>query len=229
MRLPATLALTLLVATPALADEVVLKDGQRIEGVAREVGDEIEVQLDFGTVSFAKSEVASVKRGATRIAELSERRAALRSGDVEGLYRLGVWAERHELHSQSRAIWREVIDASPDHMAARQALGFRKHEGRWLTEDEYMTAQGLVRFEGKWMKPEAVAQLQAAAKARAEQAEKRREQERIASLERQVAEAKAESERARRAAEAKKTEQVLVVPYYGWPIGTPIRGGGVRR
>jgi len=38
--------------------------------------------------------------------------------------------------------------------------GFRKYEGRWMTEDEIKEAQGLVKFKGKWIKKEDLAVMQ---------------------------------------------------------------------
>ncbi|MEM7676631.1 MAG: hypothetical protein AAF449_11575, partial [Myxococcota bacterium] len=46
------------VAGVAKADTVILKDGQRIDGVVVEEGKTVKIKLDVGTISFAASEVA---------------------------------------------------------------------------------------------------------------------------------------------------------------------------
>jgi DNA replication initiation complex subunit (GINS family) len=51
-------------------------------------------------------------------------------------------------------VYQKIIAAEPDHEEARTALGYQRHQGKWLTQDEINEAQGLVRHKGKWMTPE---------------------------------------------------------------------------
>src|SRR5204862_4833854 len=44
----------LAMATAALADEVVLKNGSAFSGIVREEGDRVVVEMDFGTMAFKK-------------------------------------------------------------------------------------------------------------------------------------------------------------------------------
>ncbi len=57
------------------------------------------------------------------------------------------------LASELRPLWGRVLELDPDHEPARRALGFRRHQGAWLLEDEFHAAIGQVKFEGRWMDP----------------------------------------------------------------------------
>lgn len=218
MRLFTVLLLPTLIAAPVWADSVVLKDGDRLEGIVTEKGDEVEIRMDLGTVSFAKSDVASIERGATLLSELEARAKKLKREDVEGHYRLGLEAEQRGLGSLARSLFREALEQSPEHKGARAALGYRLHEGRWLTEDEFMSSQGYLKRQGQWVTAEAARAIDdAEAKRRAVwEAERRREtdEKKIAALEKQVAEARAEAARAEERARAKPLYPSYV-PVYG--------------
>jgi hypothetical protein len=155
------LSASFLTLASARADELTLKDGEKIEGVVVDSGDEVVVHLDFGDIGIAKSEVASIRRGDTPLSELAARRAKIGARDVKGLLDLALWVEQNGLSTNARAIYREVIAIEPGQEHARAVLGYRKKDGQWLTEDEFNTASGLVRHEGRWMRPEEKAALEA--------------------------------------------------------------------
>ncbi|MFO0726831.1 MAG: hypothetical protein U1E65_23805 [Myxococcota bacterium] len=187
------LLLPMLISGAARADTVVLKDGDRLEGIVTERQDEVELRMDMGTVTFAKADVASIERGGTVLAELEARAARLKTEDAEGHYRLGLEAEHRGLGSFARAMFRETIASSPDHKGARAALGYRLHEGKWLTEDEFMSSQGYLKREGQWVTADAAKAMdEADAKRRAQWEDRQRresDERRLVALERQAAEA----------------------------------------
>lgn len=231
-------------ALDARADFVVLADGERIEGVVTERGDEVIVQLDFGTLSIAKADVASIERAPSALSALEAKRSKLAAGDVEGLYRLALEAEKSGLSARSRGLFREVLDAAPEHKGARAALGYRKHEGRWLTEDDFMRSRGYVQHGGQWVTADAAAALERAELERRAQAVEERRQddqrERIARLEREVAEARIAAARAERGAALSDDLSYAYVPVWG-PAGYTVErvnqsgsltisiGGGAHR
>lgn len=212
------LLLPTLMAGPIWADTLVLKGGDRLEGIVTERGDEVEIRMDLGTVSFSRSDVASIERGATVLSELEARAKKLKREDVEGHYRLGLEAEQRGLGSLARSLFREALEQSPEHKGARAALGYRLHEGRWLTEDEFMSSQGYLKRQGQWVTAEAARAIDdREAKQRAVwEAERRREtdEKKIAALEKQVAEARAEAAKAEERAKARPLYPSYV-PIYG--------------
>lgn len=215
----AAVLLATLCVSPAWADVVVLKDGERVEGIVEERGGEVVVRLDFGSITFERSEIARVEKGQTALGDFERRRAALAPRDAEGRYRLGLEAEKQGLDALARALHREVLELSVDHKGARAALGYRRHEGAWLTEDEYMLGQGYVRQGGAWITREAAAALAQAEEARrareAEQQARLASEARIQRLEAEVAAARQEAATA--AARAAEREVPLVpawTPYW---------------
>lgn len=197
------LAMALVSAVPvaARADVVVLKDGERVEGIVAERGGQVEVRLDFGTISFDRSEIDRVEKSSTPLGTVEARHAALPPRDVEGRYRLALEAEKAGLDAFARGLYREVIELSADHKGARAALGYRRQDGAWMTEDEYMTSQGYVRHSSGWITRDAALALEKAESdrrlAEAEAAVRRAEAARLNLLEAEVAAARADAAAAR--------------------------------
>jgi len=229
----AAVLLATLGSSPAWADVVILKDGERVEGIVEERGAEVVVRLDFGSITFERSEIARVERGDTPLGAFEQRRAVLGPRDAAGRYRLGLEAEKQGLDALARALYREVLELSVDHKGARAALGYRRHEGAWLTEDEYMLGQGYVRQGGAWITREAAAALAQAEEARrareAEQQARLASEARIQRLEAEVAAARQEAATA--SARAAEREVPLVpawIPYWTGERWAHKPGAGVR-
>ncbi|MBI3097854.1 MAG: hypothetical protein HYY93_06350 [Planctomycetes bacterium] len=147
---PGLAALMALALLPAgAADVVTLRNGSRFEGQVTESGDRVSVRVDSGCLSFPRSSVAGIERRASPLDVLAERRASLAPGDAPGHYALGCWARREGLTAAAREEFEAVIESDPDHAGAREALGFRLVEGRWLTEEEWRAGQpGLSESQG---------------------------------------------------------------------------------
>jgi hypothetical protein len=141
------LSLLLLLA----ADVVVLADGQQIEGVVAEEGDQISVALDFGSVSFARSEVVEIRRGSTRLHEFQQRRAKLDPNDVAGRIALAKWAEENGMTDGARELYREVLVLKPSDPTAKRKL---------TTEEDRLIASGHVRYGGTWVTREEAERLE---------------------------------------------------------------------
>ncbi|MBI4565465.1 MAG: hypothetical protein HY716_12295 [Planctomycetes bacterium] len=187
-----------LLRVPARADEVVLRNGARFEGRVTESASSVVVELDYGTITLRRSDVARIHRGPSALDELERRAAALRPGDVEGRYRLARWAAERDLLTRARKLFEEVVVREPDHAGARAALGYRRHEGRWMTEVEIRAAEGFVRFRGRWvLESEADAILKREAERGAEEARRAE----LELLRTRMLEAEAAANRARAAVE----------------------------
>jgi hypothetical protein len=75
---------------------------------------------------------------------------ARRLEDPAAVRRLA-YAYTDRLGEDLRPIWRHLLLLEPDDADARRALGFRRLDGAWVTEEEFQVAQGNVRFEGEWI------------------------------------------------------------------------------
>jgi hypothetical protein len=82
-------------------------------------------------------------------------------------FALGLWCREKGLLPEATAQFREAVRIDPEMAGARDALGDRKVDGRWVSSAESMRCKGLVQFEGRWVLPEEKAVLAAPAEERA--------------------------------------------------------------
>ncbi len=203
------------------ADTVVLNNGGKIEGIVTEEGDWYLVEMDAGTARIRRSEVATVLDRKTTLEEYREKAAKLAENDAQGHYQLGMWCKSIGLARCARLEFRKTIVANPDHAEARKELGYVKHEGAWMTEEQAMTAKGFVRYEGAWI-PREERDLRESLKAKEKleaQVRKAEAEARKAEMETKLAQAKRELAEAQRdLAEARQRRDLSAyneVPYYG--------------
>ena len=114
--------------------------------------------------ALALAILASSDAGDLSTAYLEKSVAAATAADR---YALGLWCKEKNLLPESAAQFREAVRLDPDHAAAREALGDRKADGKWVPAEEAMERKGLVRHDGRWMLPEEKAILAAPAEERA--------------------------------------------------------------
>lgn len=220
---PLSLALVAaLWAGPAQADVVVLVGGETIEGIVRQTETQVIVELDIGTLTLDKASVREIRKSNTKLDELRARRQKIASNDPDGLFELASWAQANGLHTQAHALCKEILKLDDGHRGAWTMLGFRAHEGRWLTEEEYMAATGHVRYRGAWLEAKEAERLE---EARRERETARAKEARLTAMELSVkqaqleaAEARAEAERARREAESAQESRWMMTGGMGfWP------------
>ena len=144
----ASLAVLGLAAT-AVADEVILKNGQTLEGVVIEREEKVIIELENGTVTLDKSQVKEIVGKSTAAQEFEERRKSAATADEH--YELGQWAAARGLKQRAGDQYRRAVALEPGHAPARKQLGFFEHEGRWLTEEQYMALKGFTEYEGRWV------------------------------------------------------------------------------
>ena len=139
---PAAALLLLSVAAPrAAADSFLLRDGTQVEGeVLRAFKDEAdrvdrwEVRTVKGVRILAAAEVRTRKDGGGpwpwRVFE--EKFAFVDSKDARDNYELGLWARERGLESEAVRAFRRAIEADPDHVKARTALGHQRVGEAWV-------------------------------------------------------------------------------------------------
>ncbi|MCU0727589.1 MAG: hypothetical protein MUE73_17665 [Planctomycetes bacterium] len=134
MRMASLAALTfLLLAGPALADTLHLKDGTKFEGqVISDSGGILRFRTAGGVLEFAKDKVDRVEKGKTRAEEFAERRKAIPEGDVPALLDLARWCAEEKLPAQRRKTLQEIVRLCPDHPETRRDLGQAHSKGAWV-------------------------------------------------------------------------------------------------
>jgi hypothetical protein len=204
------LSLALLAVAPAVADEVILRNGGRITGVVVErTPATVVIETGPGRVTLPMSRVERIVDGRSAIGTFGERAANLEAGDVEGWAALARWAEDHELLTQARGAWQRVLAIDPHHPEANAGLGRVSFGGVWMSPEDAYRARGYVEFEGRWLTP---AEHEAAVRERAA--------DQAAMLEAREADARVREAEARaREAEARAAEAAAG---YGQSDGIPL-------
>lgn len=192
------LAIVLVLASPAAADELLLKNGAVLNGVVKEEGDRYILEVDFGTMSIPKSQVKSVRRSEDPIQEFEAKR--VKAATAQEHFDVGLWARQKELHTRAGDMFKRAITLDPEHEGARKALGYEKFDGKWMTTDEAMVARGFVKHRGEWLKKETVEKF------RSDEKELQIERERAATAER-LAQLQKDVELARLAVERERIER----------------------
>ena len=99
---------------------------------------------------------------------------------ARGLLRLAEDMKRGRFpEAERQAVLGKALEAAPDDRGVHLALGEVERDGSWVTlaearerdaraEEEAMSARGLVRYDGRWITPTAMAAIEQAAAAREE-------------------------------------------------------------
>jgi hypothetical protein len=139
-------------------DLFVLENGGQIEGELINKDESPRQRYVIKTASGAqvtldKSQVKKVVR--RRPEEVEYERIRDKYPDtVEGQWALAEWCKQHRLSSQRKVHLRRVVELDPEHVGARRALGYARIDGKWMTEEEIMTARGYVRVGSRWKLPQ---------------------------------------------------------------------------
>jgi hypothetical protein len=145
-----------LVLASARADVVHLEGGGKIRGtIIEETPTRVIVRTAAGSTHVVRrDEIARIERELGADQEFEQRWKAIAEGDANGFYELGKWAVQKQLKEQAERAFKKAISIDPEHGGAREALGHRKHNGRWYDEAGYKKAvEGLVEWNGQWVTP----------------------------------------------------------------------------
>ncbi len=143
------------------ADDLVLKNGNRISGIVEKNGDQYRVENAATTVTVPAGKVKKVVSSPSPWKEFRRKRKELREKEnptAKEYVHLAEWAGKQDFHFRRRELLQNAIEKDPDNKKARKALGFVKYEDEWMSHDEMMRRRGFRRFEGKWL-PEETAKV----------------------------------------------------------------------
>jgi endonuclease/exonuclease/phosphatase family metal-dependent hydrolase len=159
----AAVALLLPLAFPALADRVLLTNGEAFEDVlVVEAGEQIRIRLEGGEMRLSKSQVQSIEKAGSPFATFLERRGALEAaaeataGDWVDLAR---WALARNLKHSARAAALEAarLDSRAGGLEpVLEGFGFvlDPDTETWMPLAQHMARRGLVLYGGEWMRRE---------------------------------------------------------------------------
>jgi hypothetical protein len=129
-------------ALPAVADTVTLKDGTVLEGRVVETKDTVEVYTKGQRRILPRSKVKTVATKATRY---QAKRDALDPKRLRDCLALAKWCDSQRLRKNAREVRKLLLKHHPNHAPTRSLLGYVRHEGRWITRDQYMESLNLVK------------------------------------------------------------------------------------
>jgi len=86
--------------------------------------------------------------------DYAQRAASIEKDDANAQFQMALWCAEHGLKVESRKHHRMVVVLKPDHRASRRALGFESIGGRWVSGKDKMRAKGFVKHDGVWLTPE---------------------------------------------------------------------------
>ncbi len=138
----------------ALADVIHLEGGGKVRGeIVRQTDREVIIKTPAGLSVIPRDEIASIEKASDPKADYAKKAKALRSSQkADAHFELGMWAKKKKLVDESKESFRRAIELDHDHEDARAELGYRKHAGKWLDEEEYkQDVLGLVWFDGQWV------------------------------------------------------------------------------
>lgn len=195
-------------AATARADVVTLADGRVLEGSISTSGTTVIIRHRLGEVRVDRSQVVKVEETEDAWDVLERLRGELASGTADERYRFAVFCREQRFDLEAQRAFLSVLRVDTDHPGARAALGYVRHEGRWVTVADRNRAAGLVEHEGEWMTPEVRAQRLEQARQAAEARRAAREAELARAREKREAERDAERAARRERAELYAREVV---------------------
>lgn len=117
----------------ALADKAFLTDGRTISGSVRVDDNSVTISSRGQSQQFPRSQVARIDLGDSREAEFSRKLQETPSNDAQAMFALAQLAAENGLKPQADAIYTRVLNIDSNHVGARQALGYVRIDGAWLS------------------------------------------------------------------------------------------------
>ncbi|MCH7726321.1 MAG: hypothetical protein IH991_07580 [Planctomycetes bacterium] len=145
----------LMSAIPLRAEVLILKNGGRIEGdlIAESSDPKNRYYLvktaTGGVVKLWQAQVERVVRKSAALIEY-EKNVSRIEDTVDSHWRVAKWCLENKLQRQREFHLEQIIRLDPDHEHARHGLGYSKVKGKWLKNDEWNRAQGMVMRGRTW-------------------------------------------------------------------------------
>lgn len=152
-------------AVQARADRIILRGGSQIRGVVLPSppgSDQVLVQTETLTspIKYRKGQVVQVVPEPSALGDYLTKRDTV-SSNAQAQYDLGVWCEEHKLKPFAEIHFRKAIERDPAFAPAHKKLGHVRSGDHWITYDELRSAQGLLKYQGKWITKEEKDKLEA--------------------------------------------------------------------
>jgi hypothetical protein len=140
--------------SPAGGEVFVLKSGGRVEGEflnpEREPGSAFELRTDGGLRLSLGEELVHRVIVKTDVEKEYEAELLKMGNTVDDHWAMAEWCKDAGLVTLRKRHLTEMIRLEPDHKEARTALGHSLYGSKWMTQEEFLTSRGYVRYKGAW-------------------------------------------------------------------------------
>lgn len=141
-------------------DGVELKTGGKIAASSKVLTDEkthtVSISLrNGGELVLDRKAISKIHEETDAEREYAEKLKTL-DGKLESHLALAEWCKEKNLRTQAALHFRNVLEIDSENQRARQALGYAKFNGNWLTREEQLRRQGK-RSDGTLLEEQAVA------------------------------------------------------------------------
>jgi hypothetical protein len=139
---------------PLRADVFVLRSGGKIEGELLNPDEEPRRTYLVSTSNGGKLKLPKEQVVEIRTQSEAERRYKLylpkMPRTAEGNWIMAEWCRENGLAEQRKHHLEQILTHNADHKEARHALGFSRLGDEWVKADDWMVAQGYVKYKGSW-------------------------------------------------------------------------------
>jgi hypothetical protein len=140
------------------ADTIKLEGGRTVRGQIvdeKSNNESLVVRLRTGNaeVTLARKQIQEIIREKDPLQEYEELKEKAQD-TADDQFVLAMWCEANKLRAQRKTHLERAIELDPDHVQAREKLGYIRREGKWMTQAELKEARGLVRFGGRYVTPQ---------------------------------------------------------------------------
>lgn len=118
---------------------------------------------DDKKVTIRADELKNQRRASDAEVEYVKRRAAV-ADTVESQWELAEWCRQNRFLTNRETHLKRIIEISPDHKEARTALGYRRFNDKWMTQEEIQKSRGYKRYKGGWRTEQQIESLKKAEK-----------------------------------------------------------------
>ncbi len=147
-------ALAIATAAPAYAELVIFKTGGQAEGellnVDRDPKQPVKLRTPSGLQLTIPAEQVQRIIVKTDLEKQYDLLAPKTPDTVEGHWKMQEWCLDAQLKDQRQKHLESIVRLDPNHEAARIALGYILRGNEWVKPDDWMRAQGYVRYQGAW-------------------------------------------------------------------------------
>jgi len=128
------------------ADVVHLKSGVTIEGKVVDLGDQIKVEMKFGSRTIPKQKILRIETAKSTREEFQRKLKTLDPENIEQHLTLAEWCEPRSLKEEAKLCLERVLAENPDHDFARDKLGYKMGpHGRWRVKCKTCSGIGTIR------------------------------------------------------------------------------------